>query len=239
MIDIELFRKILSADDGYIENGDIIPLELFELMYRSPIEKVLSLFAKKKDKYPQEYSYDVQIRCPECNGIITRKFNKTGLLNAISFYRGKVKQYCRKNYLCDKCKVLEEEKRDVERKQMQDIRKENTHYFIDNYLNENKIWNENITLNERFYRLLYANVDWNKIKEFIRSMDYNDFLKTPYWKAISEKVKQKAKYRCKICNSNKNLSTHHRSYIHHGDEIHHLEDLICICQECHNKHHLG
>ena len=241
MIDIDLFRKILSADDGYIENGDTIPFELFEMMYCFPIDKVLSLFSKKKDKCPQEYNYDVQIRCPECGRIITRQFNKTGLLNAISFYRGKVKQYRKIDYLCDECKVLEgkrmEEKKNQEISRMQNVIAENTEHFIDNYLNKNKEWNKDVPLNRRFYNMFYANVDWSKIKDFIRKLDYQDFLQTPYWKAISDKVKRKAKYRCMICNSNSNLSTHHRCYTHHGDEIHHLEDLICICQECHNKHH--
>ena len=241
MIDIDLFRKILSADDGYIENGDTIPFELFEMMYCFPIDKVLSLFAKKKDKCPQEYNYDVQIRCPECGRIITRQFNKTGLLNAISFYRGKVKQYRKIDYLCDECQVLERKRMEVKREQeissMQNVIAENTEHFIDNYLNKNKEWNKDVPLNRRFYNMFYANVDWTKIKDFICKLDYQDFLQTPYWKAISDKVKRKAKYRCIICNSNSSLSTHHRCYTHHGDEIHHLEDLICICQECHNKHH--
>ena len=45
MIDIDLFRKILS-EDGYIECGDTIPLELFELMGKYPKDKVKRLFKK-------------------------------------------------------------------------------------------------------------------------------------------------------------------------------------------------
>ena len=33
------------------------------------------------------------------------------------------------------------------------------------------------------------------------------------------------------------LNTHHKTYIHHGEEIDHLEDLIVLCQECHEKEH--
>lgn len=68
-------------------------------------------------------------------------------------------------------------------------------------------------------------------------MDYHDFLETPYWKTISEKVKIKANYRCQLCNSNIGLNTHHRCYDNHGDELHHMKDLICVCEECHNNHH--
>ena len=86
-------------------------------------------------------------------------------------------------------------------------------------------------------RILNANVDWKIIKGYINDINYCDFLKTPYWKAISERVKYKAKYKCQICNSTDNLCVHHRSYSSHGDEVHNLEDLICICQDCHTKHH--
>ena len=46
MIDIELFKKILSEDEGYIEYGDTISLELFELMGKYPKDTVKRLFKK-------------------------------------------------------------------------------------------------------------------------------------------------------------------------------------------------
>lgn len=88
------------------------------------------------------------------------------------------------------------------------------------------------------YRGIVAGLnDWSYLKDYICDMDYYDFLKTPYWKAIAEKVRYKADYKCQICNSSEGLNVHHRSYENHGDELHHMEDLICICKDCHEKHH--
>lgn len=69
-------------------------------------------------------------------------------------------------------------------------------------------------------------------------MDYRDFLKTPYWKAISLNVKRKSKFVCGECKEKgKHLNVHHKTYEHHGSEHKHLEDLECICEECHRKVH--
>ena len=73
---------------------------------------------------------------------------------------------------------------------------------------------------------------------YINSMDYHTFLKTPYWKAIAEKVKSRAKYKCELCYSSNNLVTHHKTYKRHGYEhLYWREDLICLCDKCHEKFH--
>lgn len=66
---------------------------------------------------------------------------------------------------------------------------------------------------------------------------YQKYLKSAKWKAVTEVVKNKALWRCQLCNSGLNLQTHHRSYEHLGDELSHLEDLICICNRCHTLFH--
>jgi len=68
-------------------------------------------------------------------------------------------------------------------------------------------------------------------------MEYSDFLKTPYWKGVSEKKKSQAEFKCQLCSSNANLATHHRTYETHGYEINYLKDLIVLCKECHSKFH--
>lgn len=239
MIDIDLFRKILE-EDGYIECGDIIPIELFELMCSSPIDKVKSLFKKHECILAEKKLYTVNIKCTECGKIFSLKVCKTNLLNLISLFKNKSK----KNYkcLCIEChsKELEIEK---ERKKAKDIERElniikNTESYISSYLDPDKCWNKDVPYYVKFRQIKDVPVNWNAIKEHIRNMNYYDFLETPYWKAISEKVKSKAKYKCQICNSSNNLCTHHRSYANHGDEVHNLDDLICICKDCHTKHHL-
>ena len=74
-------------------------------------------------------------------------------------------------------------------------------------------------------------------KEFISKMDYADFLKTPYWKSIALYIKERDGKKCSICGATKALAAHHLTYENHGDELHHLEDLACVCNKCHEGFH--
>ena len=69
----------------------------------------------------------------------------------------------------------------------------------------------------------------------LRSLKYEDFLKTRYWMAISKRLRDGAK--CEICGSTENLHVHHKTYEHHGYEHLYLEDLQCLCNDCHLKVH--
>lgn len=71
----------------------------------------------------------------------------------------------------------------------------------------------------------------------IASLPYSEFLETRYWKLISHIVKIDKGFACELCGSKEHLEVHHTSYEHHGDEAHHLEDLICLCHKCHSKQH--
>jgi len=75
------------------------------------------------------------------------------------------------------------------------------------------------------------------VKSVILHMPYEDFLKTPYWKSISKFIKNRDFNRCEICGSQKRLHVHHKTYNHHGDELHHLDDLITLCRTCHSSIH--
>lgn len=77
----------------------------------------------------------------------------------------------------------------------------------------------------------------DEVKSIISQMDYSDFLRTPYWKAIALYVKERDGKRCSICGATKTLQVHHLTYNNHGDELHHIEDLICVCEKCHEKLH--
>ena len=80
-------------------------------------------------------------------------------------------------------------------------------------------------------------LDYEKISDHIKDMEYNDFLKTTYWKGVALAVKERDGKKCAICGGTDNLSAHHLTYRNHGDEIHHLEDLQCVCQRCHERLH--
>lgn len=73
--------------------------------------------------------------------------------------------------------------------------------------------------------------------QYLISIPYSEFIKTPYWKIISAYTKWRDCCRCVLCNSNKNLEVHHRAYENHGFEHLHLEDLYTFCHNCHNSFH--
>ena len=75
------------------------------------------------------------------------------------------------------------------------------------------------------------------VKAIILHMPYEEFLKTPYWKAVSQYVKNRDFNRCTKCGNQRRLQVHHKTYAHHGDELHHLLDLTCLCRDCHTKEH--
>ena len=108
---------------------------------------------------------------------------------------------------------------------------------IDDYLSPNKTWDKSIGIGNRMAILAdLTRLNKEKIAEKIKLMSYQDFLKTPYWKAISIYMKIKAK-KCEICGSKFELHTHHKTYEHHGYEMLHLNDLQVLCGLCHYEHH--
>ena len=80
---------------------------------------------------------------------------------------------------------------------------------------------------------------WMFPSSFVRrakSMPYNEFLLTAYWRIVSEEVKRR-RGECEICGSKEHLQVHHKTYEHHGYEHMHPEDLQCLCDKCHLKVH--
>lgn len=69
------------------------------------------------------------------------------------------------------------------------------------------------------------------------STKYDEYLKTDYWKAVSDAIKRRAGYRCQLCNSQHDLCAHHRTYDHRGRELDYLDDLVCLCRRCHKIFH--
>ena len=79
--------------------------------------------------------------------------------------------------------------------------------------------------------------EW-EIKDYINNqMTYKMYLMTPYWQLVSNLARRKAKYKCQLCGSNESLNVHHKTYKHKGFEIINMDDLIVLCQDCHQKFH--
>ncbi len=64
---------------------------------------------------------------------------------------------------------------------------------------------------------------------------YQEYLQSDFWKQKSDKAKERAGYKCQVCNSPDNLQTHHRTYTRLGFEKD--EDLTVLCDGCHSLFH--
>lgn len=115
---------------------------------------------------------------------------------------------------------------------------ENTDRFIRFYCSCGHEWKDGVKYYEKWRTITQYYVNWDAISNHLKGLKYKDFLKTLYWNAVACKVKHKANYRCQMCNSNSNLNVHHRCYDHHGMEHAYIQDLICICRECHKHFHV-
>lgn len=69
----------------------------------------------------------------------------------------------------------------------------------------------------------------------LRTMPYGEYLLTREWKERRTTVVRRAGGRCMVCNRQRPLEVHHRTYERRGDED--WADLIALCDECHGRHH--
>lgn len=238
MVDYELFKKFLeSEDEGFIKYGDLIDNKTLILLSNGNQTKVKRLF-QKGGCIKDGCSFNCELKCEECENLFIEENCSRTRVDEIFKIISKRK---RGRILCPSCSEKWKRKQEEEQRLASENYKkgllERTNSYIEKYVNPNNSWNTGVK-NYVKIQSLHKDVDWDYIKNYICDMDYHDFLETPYWKAIAEKVKYKANFRCQICNSNERLNVHHRSYKNHGDELHHMGDLICICKDCHEKHHL-
>lgn len=81
------------------------------------------------------------------------------------------------------------------------------------------------------FSVLYTSVI-NKLK----SMPYDEYLKTEHWKRFSNEAVKFARYRCELCNKDHvRLNVHHKTYENRGRET--FNDVIVLCDECHAMVH--
>ncbi len=66
---------------------------------------------------------------------------------------------------------------------------------------------------------------------------YKEYLQTPQWKRIAQKVRKRDRFKCVECDSSESLNIHHLNYDNIFNEENHLKDLICVCNKCHKKIH--
>ena len=93
------------------------------------------------------------------------------------------------------------------------------------------------TLKNRFIEKYIINKEPFPGENELSDLLYSDFLRTRYWKIVARYVKRRANGKCEKCGSTEKLRVHHKTYENHGDEARHLDDLVCLCGECHGKEH--
>jgi hypothetical protein len=77
----------------------------------------------------------------------------------------------------------------------------------------------------------------SEISKALKNLDYDEYLQTYYWKRVSAIVKNRDNNECVKCGSVENLEVHHSSYKYKGYEYNFMEDLITLCDICHEKTH--
>lgn len=114
-----------------------------------------------------------------------------------------------------------------------------TEEFISAYLTPNDTYDrkEARRFSSKFIKQSDLALNLATVSARIVKMPYADFLRTTYWRGVAYTVKRRAGYACEICGSKEDLVAHHKTYEHHGDETHHLDDLQCLCRSCHEKVH--
>lgn len=249
-MDKEFIRELLSTEEGtsekLIKNGDYIDSELLEILKQAPRKNLQKAFYSYKENLPNGgYQYLVEVRCPVCNKVHTKIVSKNKLMQILGYSTS----YSAEKYIyhCDFCKLkaevadqIQERKR---RAQWEENEKNRIKNYIENYLNPNNSFKQEVSVNEKIDYIMqnfYDNSISDEITNAVLQMSYKDFLNTPYWDGVRSYKLKRAKYCCELCGGKGVLQVHHKTYEHHGKE--HIgsvanKDLIVLCKECHEKFH--
>jgi hypothetical protein len=65
--------------------------------------------------------------------------------------------------------------------------------------------------------------------------EYEAYLQTPEWRERAQRERERADYRCRLCNEAGPLEAHHRTYERLGAEAE--NDLTALCHRCHDSWH--
>ena len=117
-----------------------------------------------------------------------------------------------------------------------------TDSFIRRYLGGRVTPNKILVFTKRYLdadagKTVQPTLDFERIRNHIKSIPYKAFLATTYWAAIAGFVKRRQGAKCQMCGSTDTLDVHHKTYSNHGDELHHTDDLVCLCHNCHANLH--
>lgn len=72
-------------------------------------------------------------------------------------------------------------------------------------------------------------------KQLPRLIRYSEYLTTGHWVGIRSLALRRAGHKCQLCSSREKLQVHHNNYSRLWCER--PEDVIVLCDSCHEKHH--
>lgn len=213
---------------GVFSEDDIITQDIVNYLRSLENQSRLpSLFIRTNRPREQK----IEKKCYICGNVFLVLDSLTGCVNYIK----------RDRFCCQQCKniALLEQKKLYQQKmdEREKQRTERTKEYIDNYLDPTKHWSDGVKTWAKLQQLK-DDVNYDMVAAHIQDMPYRDFLTTPYWVAIAEKVKQKNNFRCEMCGAHtRYLNVHHPTYDFHGYELQNINKLRCLCADCHELFH--
>ena len=227
----ELIDFLKPRKEWVYEPGEKISEEEVKYIreYTGPKRQMLFKPHGQVSKANPSPKYKISYHCTAGDHDVVEEWSKTKILNK------------NEGFICEECKNrLENERaaeleREYEKKEQ--LKPARTEEYIETYLNPNNSWKENIKPWKKFSLIDRYDIDINKVSDYIKQMNYYDFLKTPYWKAVTAKKMFQSNYQCQMCGSTGRLNVHHSDYTIHGKEVNNLNKLICLCEDCHRRFH--
>ena len=238
---LKLMEEYLKQEKPiFIKYEDKIDIETF-----NKLKELMDQYSKTKFKECFEkcnvsgITFSVEYPCSVCGNIQNKQVSKTKLFSLLES-KSKYELECEK---CQSKRLQEWEQRNYERKlEEKDRIEEIKENYFNGWLNsEYSLTPEGLSniyqARNQVISMLNTLNKW-EIKDYVNNqMTYKMFLRTPYWQLVSNLARRKAKYKCQLCGGNKTLNVHHKTYENKGFEIINMDDLIVLCQDCHQKFH--
>lgn len=234
---IEDIKRFLDPErrPSFYKNGDFISAEDYAF-----IQSELTII-QRRQLVPikcegEDIHFSLESKCPDCGRIeiIEISPSKVYKSHGCAEWGGRCKDCL--SALTERVEAQLKKEQERQRELYEKQKEEFSKYISPEYsFNKGMKPYEKVRALERY--LLYCEKDYETFAEKIKNLDYGDFLRTPYWDAVRCKIRYKYKYRCALCNNSQNLRVHHKTYKHHGYEWFYLEDLILLCDDCHEKFH--
>lgn len=257
-MDKEYIRDIFEQkrrDDRLIKYGDLIDEETIKILSmasRANIDKAFYQYTRSEISSSKAI-YRICFKCPKCGKLQIKEENKADVLDIVK--RIKMNDYDRyaddmKKYLCEDCYIDYLKEKEDEKKKRLDEKEKLTSNYINQYLSPDRSFKKDIKPYEKInsimkppkYRMRYAPMQpyYDEIENRIKTMNYHDFLETPFWDGVRNYKLKKANYCCELCGGKGVLNVHHKTYENHGKEFD-MDiadgDLIVLCKNCHEKFH--